>query len=135
MSQENVEAVQRAYEAFLRGDVDEAFATLDPDIVFKPTHEAPVQGRDAVRASLERWQAPWEGHEMILEETIDAGGYVIQPILFRGRGRGSGIEIESRFFQVFTVQDGRAVRWEEFTKQSEAFEAAGLSERDAHGNS
>ena len=41
---ENVEAVQRAYGAFLRGDVEEAFANLDPDIVFKPTHEAPVQG-------------------------------------------------------------------------------------------
>jgi ketosteroid isomerase-like protein len=135
MSKENVEAVQRAYEAFQRGDVEEAFASLDPDIVFKPTHEAPVHGRDAVRASLERWRAPWEGHEMILEETIDAGDHVIQPILFRGRGRGSGIEIESRFFQVFTVQDGRAVRWEEFTERSEAFEAAGLSERDAHGNS
>jgi ketosteroid isomerase-like protein len=83
MSKENVEAVRRAYEAYLRGEVDEAFATLDPEIVFKPTHEAPVQGRDAVRASLARWQAPWEGHEMILEEPIDAGDHVIQPILFR----------------------------------------------------
>jgi len=135
MSKENVEAVQRAYEAFLRGDVEEAFATLDPDIIFKPTHEAPVQGRDAVRASLERWQAPWEGHEMILEETIDGGDHVIQPILFRGRGRGSGIEIESRFFQVFTIQDGRAVLWEEFTERYEAFEAAGLSGQDAHRRS
>ena len=135
MSKENVEAVQRAYEAFGRGDVEEAFASLDPDIVFKPTHEAPVQGREAVRASLERWRAPWEEHEMILEETIDAGDHVIQPILFRGRGRGSGIEIESRFFQVFTIQDGRAVLWEEFTERYEAFDAAGLSGQDAHGRS
>jgi ketosteroid isomerase-like protein len=135
MSKENVEAVQRAYEAFLRGDVDEAFASLDPDIVFKPTHEVPVQGREGVRASLERWQAPFEGQEMILEEPIDAGDRVIQPILFRGRGRGSGIEVESRFFQVFTIQDGRAVLWEEFTNRSEAFEAAGLSKQDAHAES
>ena len=68
---------------------------------------------------------------MILQETIDAGDHVIQPILFRGRGRGSGIEIESRFFQVFTIQDGRAVLWEEFTERYEAFEAAGLSGQDA----
>ena len=128
MSEENVEGVRRAFEAYGRGDVDEALASLDPDIVFKPTHEGPVQGRDAVRASLERWQAPFEGHELIFEEAIDAGDYVIQPILFRGRGRGSGIEIESRFFEVFTIQGGRAVRWEEFSDRSEALEAAGLQE-------
>jgi ketosteroid isomerase-like protein len=128
MSQENVDAVRSAYDAFLRGDVDQAFATLDPEIIFKPTHEVPVQGRDAVRASLERWRAPFEGHEMILEEPIDAGDHVVQPILFRGRGRGSGIEVENRFFQVFTIKDGLAVRWEEFTDRSEALEAAGLSE-------
>ena len=128
MSEENVEGVRRAFDAYMGGDIDEALASLDPEIVFKPAHEGPVQGRDAVRASLERWQAPWEGHELIFEEAIDAGDYVVQPILFRGRERGSGIEVESRFFEVFTIQDGRAVRWEEFSDRSEAFEAAGLSE-------
>ena len=128
MSKENVEGVRRAFDAYLGGDIEEALASLDPEIVFEPAHEGPVRGRDAVRASLERWQAPWAGHELIFEEAIDAGDYVIQPILFRGRERGSGIEVESRFYEVFTIQDGRAVRWQEFSDRSEALESAGLSE-------
>jgi ketosteroid isomerase-like protein len=129
MSQENAENVRRAFEAwFLRGDSEEALARLDPDIVYKPAQEEAVQGLDAALASWERWQASWQEQEVTLEETIDAGDHVIQAILFRGRGRGSGVEVEGRFFQVLTIKDGKAVRWEEFSDRAEALKAAGLSE-------
>ena len=128
MSQENVENVRRAFEAWFRGDSEEALAGLDPDIVYKPAQEEAVQGLDAVQASWERWQASWQEQEVTLEETIEAGDHVIQAILFRGRGRGSGIEVEGRFFQVLTIRDGKAVRWEEFSDRAEALEAVGLSE-------
>jgi ketosteroid isomerase-like protein len=49
-------------------------------------------------------------------------------ILFRGRGRGSGVEVEARFYEVYTVRDGRTVRWEEFSDRAEALKAAGLRE-------
>jgi ketosteroid isomerase-like protein len=29
-----------------------------------------------------------------------------------GRGRASGVEVEARLAHVWTVRDGRAVRWE-----------------------
>ena len=128
MSQENVELVRGSFEAWLRGDLEEALAGLDPDIVYKPAQEEAVQGLDAVQASWERWQASWQEQEVTLEETIDAGDHVIQALLFRGRGRGSGIEVEGRFFQVLTIKDGKAVRWEEFSDRAEALEAAALSE-------
>ena len=44
------------------------------------------------------------------EEIIDAGDHLIQAIHFRGRGRGSGVEVEGRFFQVHTVKDGKTVQ-------------------------
>ena len=128
MSQENVEIVRRGFEASVRGDLDEVLASLDPDVVYKPAQEAAVRGRNAVRASLERWEAEWDEVQMTSEEIIDAGDHVVQAILFWGRGRGSGIEVEGRFFQVYTLRDGKAVRWEEFSDRSEALEAAGLSE-------
>jgi ketosteroid isomerase-like protein len=128
MSQENVEMIRRAYEAYVRGDWDEALAVLSPDIVYKPVQEAAVHGADAVRASWERWESDWDTLDMTSEETIDAGDHVILTILFRGRGRGSGIEVEARYFQVFTLRDGLTVRWEEFADRAEALEAVGLSE-------
>jgi ketosteroid isomerase-like protein len=135
MSQENVEIVRTAFQAYERGNFDEALASFDPDIAYKPAQEAQVHGRDAVRASWERWVAEWDGMEMTTEEVIDAGDHVIHAIHFRGRGRGSGIVVEGRAFQVFTFRDRKVVRWEEFSERSEALEAVGLSEQDAQAES
>jgi ketosteroid isomerase-like protein len=45
-----------------------------------------------------------------------------------GRGQGSGIEIDGRYFNVLTVRNGKIVRKVEFTQRSDALEAAGLRE-------
>jgi ketosteroid isomerase-like protein len=128
MTQENVERARRGFEAYLTGDFDEALANLDPDVVYQQAGPEPaVRGRDAVRAAWERWEAEWDEMEMTSEEIIDAGDHLIQAIFFRGRGRGSGVEVEGRFFQVYTVKDGKTVRWEEFSDRAQALEAAGLS--------
>lgn len=129
MSRENVEDARGGFEAYAAGNIDEALAHLDPEIVYKQATAATwVQGRDAVRAAWERWESGWDEIDMTSEEIIDAGDRVIHAILFRGRGRGSGIEVAGRFFQVYTVRDGKTVRWEEFSERSEALEAAGLPE-------
>ena len=45
-----------------------------------------------------------------------------------GRGRGSGVEVDNRTFDVYTLRDGKCVRKLEFKVRSEALEAAGLRE-------
>jgi ketosteroid isomerase-like protein len=126
MSDENVEVVRRFVAAYLRGDIDEALTYFDPDVVYKRVEEAAVQGLVEMRASWERWEADWEDLETIPEDFIDAGDRVLVAVLFRGRGRGSGIEIEGRFYEVLTLQGGKVIRWEEFDERSAAIEAAGL---------
>jgi ketosteroid isomerase-like protein len=68
MSEEDVERTRKAFGAYVRGDFDEVLAILDPDIVYKSAQEAPVQGREAVRAAWERWEASWEEVEMTSED-------------------------------------------------------------------
>jgi ketosteroid isomerase-like protein len=46
-----------------------------------------------------------------------------------GRGRGSGVEIEARFYDVYTLSDGKIVRMDQFTERSEALEVVGLSDQ------
>jgi ketosteroid isomerase-like protein len=46
----------------------------------------------------------------------------------RGRGSGSGVEVENRHGSVWTIRDGKAVRFEWFSEPDEALEAAGLRE-------
>jgi hypothetical protein len=47
-----------------------------------------------------------------------------------GRGKRSGVEIEidMPLWQVWTLRDGKAVRWRIFRSKQEALEAAGLRE-------
>jgi ketosteroid isomerase-like protein len=122
MSQESVEIVRR----FLVGDVDEALTYADPEIVWNPIEELPTQGHGAVRASLARWKAEWDDYEMLPEEFVDRGDRVVVTVRLGGRGRGSGVEIDARFYDVYTLRDGKIVRMDQFTERSQALEAAGL---------
>jgi ketosteroid isomerase-like protein len=124
MSRENVEIVRR----FLVADFDEALMYVDPDIVWNPAEESPSQGHDAVRASTARWKSEWDDYELIPEEFVDAGDRVVATVRFRARGRGSGIEIDGRLYDVFTLRDNKIVRMDQFTEQSDALEAVGRRE-------
>ena len=128
MSEENVEIVRKAVEAYARGDLDTALTHADPDIVWNPVEEAATQGHDAIRANLERWETDFEDFQATPEEYIDAGDQVLVTIHWSGRGRGSGLQVDIRTYMVFTLRDGKTIRMDEFTERSEAFEAAGLSE-------
>jgi ketosteroid isomerase-like protein len=123
MSQ-NVEIVRR----FLAFDVEEALTYADPDIVWNPIEESPTQGHDAVRASLERWKGEWDHYKLVPEEFVDRGDLVVVTVRLGGRGRASGVEIDARFYDVYTLRDGKIVRMDQFTERSEALEAAGRSE-------
>jgi ketosteroid isomerase-like protein len=124
MSQENVEVVRR----FLLLEVDEALTYVDPDIVWNPAEESATQGHDAVRASLVRWKSEWDDYELLPEEFEHMGDRVVAAVRLRGRGRGSGIEVDARFYEVYTLREGKILRMDQFTQRSEALEAVGLRE-------
>jgi ketosteroid isomerase-like protein len=124
MSQDNVEIVRR----LVVGDLEEALKYADPGIVWNPLEEPPTQGHEAVRSYLERWGSEWDEYEAVPEECVDGGDRVVVTVLSRGRGRGSGIEVDARFHRVYTLRDGKVVRMDEFAQRSEALESAGLSE-------
>jgi ketosteroid isomerase-like protein len=78
----------------------------------------------------------WEGIDetfdeltLVPQETIDAGEHVAVRLRHHGRGKGSGVEIDTKLYhQVTTFRDGTMVRIEYFASWPEALEAAGLRE-------
>jgi ketosteroid isomerase-like protein len=128
MSQDNVDAVRRCIEAYLRGDYDGATASLAPDVVWENGQELPAHGPAAVREMWTRWNSDWETLEMVAEELIDAGNKVFVAMHYRGHGRLSGVAVDGRVFEVHTFRDGQCVRKVDFRTRSEALEAAGLRE-------
>ena len=123
MSQENVEVVRR----FLVLEVNEALEYADPNIVWNPAEESAAEGHEAVRASLVRWKGEWDDYELLPEEFEHVGDRVVVAVRMRARGRASGIPVDARFYDVYTLRQGKIVRMDQFTRRSEAREAAGLT--------
>jgi uncharacterized protein len=131
MSEENVEVVRRAYDAFNRGDIDGVLDLCAPDIEWQDAYTpdtSAVTGRDAVRAYFETVMEPWEEVHREPEEIIDLGGdRVLVLYHLTARGKGSGIEVHLRAGDLVTIREGTGVRWVAMDRD-QALEAAGLRE-------
>jgi ketosteroid isomerase-like protein len=133
MSQENVDRIRADFEAFNRtGEI--IVDHLAPDFEL---HQASsivdtagvFHGPDAFREVLSELQGAFEELSFEVEEFIEApGGDVVVFIRARGRGRGSGIEVDNRIAQVWTYRGDKAIRMVAYEDRAEALEAAGLRE-------
>jgi ketosteroid isomerase-like protein len=133
MSQENVEVVQDALEAWAGGGFDALAEFWDAEIDWRaaegaPDDPGPISGVDAMRAYMQDWLDDFEDLSLELEELIDAGEQVVAVQRMSGRGKASGIETEIRFAVVYTIRDGKIVRGREYWERGQALEAAGLRE-------
>jgi ketosteroid isomerase-like protein len=139
MSQENVEIVRKAVEAFEQSGLDEALRFYDPEVTWEEARDEPeaesFQGHDGVRALAKKWLVAFDDLHIEPEEFIDAGEVVIMPSRFRGRQRSSGLGITDIATWVFSVRGGRIYQVREYRHKTEALEAVGLSEQDAHADS
>jgi ketosteroid isomerase-like protein len=129
MSQENVEIVRRAIEAFNRDGPEAALAWLAPNLEW---HDLPDQpdadvhhGHTGYLAAFEQFFGELEDYSVNLDDTIDHGELVVVGIRFTGRGRGSSASFEQRQVGVWTVRNGLVVRAVWFRTRKEALEAVG----------
>ncbi len=77
---------------------------------------------------LAEWADAWDDWEMEVEEYIDAGERVVVIVNQRGRSKASGIPVDMRFAQVWTLRNGQGIRMQMYASPDEALEAVGLSE-------
>ena len=132
MSQENVEIVRRAIEAFNRRDLDARFATAHPDVEVDWSRSRGVEagiyrGREETRRFWSTFYASFDRIVAVPEELIEHGDYVIVRDRTRLWGR-DGIEVEARNVGLVTVRDGLIVQWRLCRDRAEALKAVGLEE-------
>jgi ketosteroid isomerase-like protein len=127
MSEENVEIVRRMYEAFDLGDADSALAYLDPKVIIDATHRVDGrvgQGHEEVVAILTEWLGTWdEWHEQV-DEMREIGDQVLVFSTQRGRGKGSGVEVEHHFAMLYDMDGGKITRWTIYDDPAQALKAA-----------
>jgi ketosteroid isomerase-like protein len=136
MSQENVELVRRIFEAANRGDFEGALALMNapPEFEFVqsgvliPDLSDVQRGPEGLRRVYETFLGAFDDIHLEVHELIDAGDRVFGSYTIRGRGTHSGAKTSWDVWNVWTVQDGRVVRWLGFGDRDAALQAAGLSE-------
>jgi ketosteroid isomerase-like protein len=136
MSQENVDAVQRAVEAWNADDLDAFLAELDADVEWHPSIEPGLEGMattyrghdDARKAWGEYRGEAWERLTIRPHELRDLGGSVLLLGQMDLTARTTGIEFTQELGQLAEFREGKIVRVRDFLTHAEALEAAGLSD-------
>jgi ketosteroid isomerase-like protein len=132
MSEENVEIVRRIAEDYAAGDDQAVIAVIDPNVEFDASRFRPdgeiYKGLEAMLEAQRTWRGTFADWKLEILEVRDGGDDVLVAGRESGRGKGSGAPIDQTFFAVFTLRDGKIIRWRHFSNRAEALEAAGLSE-------
>ncbi len=119
-----MEALQRGYEALNRGDLSVVLELLDPDIEWHEPGDSPEagthQGRDSFERFLRSWIDSFDGFQVEPEQVVERGEKLIAVVHQSGRGRASGIRVDAQLAHVWTVESGRAVRWESVADPEDA---------------
>jgi ketosteroid isomerase-like protein len=122
--QTSVELVHGIVEALNRGDVDGMLANMHADFEWTPLESSPVarvyRGHEQVRHYVEDWLATFESLRLVLEDPAEVADRVVAVVHGHGRGRASGLQLDSRFCQVWTVRDGTAIAMEEYATREQA---------------
>ena len=139
MSRENVAIVQRFYDAWSRDEFPGPLELMDPEIEYVNPAGAiepgTRRGVDAFARAVEKLLESWEFWRTETEDFRTTGDQVAVVVRYRTRGRGSGVDVEGRESALWTLRDGKVVRYEWFHEPTDALEAAGLSEQDAQADS
>jgi len=130
MSQ-NAEVVRRMYDARERRDAEGMLRCFHPDAVLdaRPRMDTGVvQGREEASRVIAEWIGAFDDWHEEIHEIRDLGSEVCVLATQRGRAKGSGIEVETRYALLYEVEDGRIARLTLFSTEDEAL-AAAASER------
>lgn len=127
MSQENVDIVRSIYDAWREGTSARQY--MHPEIEYVNPPDAVEPGTRRGADSFARIRDAYDDVRINPDEVIDAGGDEIVVIAtVHATGRGSRVPIEWHHGYIWTIEQGRAVRFRWFNDPALALEAVGLRE-------
>jgi hypothetical protein len=144
MSQENVELI-RTWALQLAAEVDLARLFRDEQMWAAVSEETADRlhpdfesirpglpggkryiGADGLRSAWLDWLAPWASYRIEIKEAVDCGDRVLLLVDNFGRLEGSTEEVRHATAGVYTLRDGKILRWEIYSDRGEALKAEGL---------
>jgi len=130
VASENVEIVERGFEAFNQGGVEALLPRLHPDFeVTTPPELASepdtYRGHEGVRRYFDSFYEAMEEIRWEPRSFQEAGGRVVVEFTLRARGKSTGLEVGQDAVMVWELRDGKAIGLELYPTLDEALAAAG----------
>jgi ketosteroid isomerase-like protein len=131
VSRRNIDIVRGLLEAFNRGDMPGFLELCDPsiewDLARRLIDPATHYGREGVEEFFEQQREAWEeAPRMEIEDLMAAGDQVVAYVRVHGRGKSSGVAVDARIAQVWTIRSEKAIRMEYYGDRAQALNAVGL---------
>jgi ketosteroid isomerase-like protein len=125
MSEQNVQLIRTIYERWSRAESTRDL--IDSQLEYVNPPYAVETGTKQGSRTLARIRDVYPDWQVEPERFVDAGEEVVVIGIARGTA-ASGVKAQWRQGYVWTVRDGKAVRFRWFNQPQEALEAVGLSE-------
>ena len=119
--QENIKVVQDAYAAFGRSDVPGMLNLMTEEIdwhMFGPPElptGGPRKGKPEVSRFFKEVGETWNFEKFEPRQFIAQGDMVVALGFYSGTAKSNGRKFGSEFAHVFTVRNGKAVKFREYT--------------------
>jgi ketosteroid isomerase-like protein len=127
MSQTDIDALKAGFDAYNSEDFERLLELWEEDVevVGLLVSGESSRGKEAIRSWLVPDAISQRGEPI---EFRDLGGRVLVTCDWHTHGRGSGVDVDTKLYILFTMRASKVVRLEVIGDEQAALEAAGLSE-------
>ena len=119
---ENVDIVRGMYESFGKGDVPGVLEQMHQSIEWNEAENFiyadgnPYVGPQAILEGVfMRLGTEWDGFSVAPEEWMDASNRVVVLGTYEGMHKGTGKRVRAQFAHVWSLKEGRVVRFQQYT--------------------
>jgi uncharacterized protein len=124
----NVELVKSLYDSFAAGDVPAVLQGFDENIEWTEAEGFPYGGTYRGGAAIVenvfmRIATEWDGYAVTPDEFLDAGEKVVALGNYSGSYKATGKSMKVPFAHVWTLRDGKIVKFVQYTDTLKVSEA------------
>jgi uncharacterized protein len=124
---EDVQGLESSYDALNRRDIDATVAVLHDDAKWVEHSDLPeagtYEGAATIRSFLESYLESWDDFRQEIEDRIVRGPCVLLFIHLEAQGKGSGIEVNSRYAHLWQLSEGKGARVDAYYDREQALAA------------
>ena len=127
MVPDTIARLRASYEALNQGDITRTVEVLADDAEWVEHSDLPeagsYRGRETIRGFLEHFLDSWDRFEQDIEDVQAGDGCVLLFIRLVARGKGSGVDVQSRYAHLWTMREGVGVRVDAYYDRDQALAA------------